>query len=97
MARAQNPSDFILLGDINSNYALPTSTLLSTIATVPLSQNPKSDSKALVLWGSYLNYGLNWKNFYRQLRNMYQLPATQYFMLIGIMLSDGHTSIQKKV
>jgi hypothetical protein len=26
---------------------------------------------------------------------MYQLPATQYFLLIGIMLSDGHISIQK--
>jgi LAGLIDADG DNA endonuclease family len=58
----------------------------------PLKQ---SDSKALVLRGSHLHYGLNWKNFNRQLRNMYQLPATQYFMLIGIMLSDGHISIQK--
>jgi hypothetical protein len=26
---------------------------------------------------------------------MYQLPATRYFMLIGIMLSDGYISIQK--
>jgi len=59
----------------------------------PLKQ---SDSKALVLWGSHLHYGLNWKNFNRQLRNVYQLPPTQYFMFIGIMLSDGHISIQKK-
>ena len=48
-----------------------------------------------MLWGSPLHYGLNWKNFNKQLRNMYQLPATQYFMLIGIMLSDGHIFIQK--
>lgn len=84
-------SDFSLLGEINSNYALPT--LLGTIATG--SKNLKSDSKDLVVWGSNLHYGLNWKNFNRQLRNMYQLPATQYFILIGIMLSDGHISIQK--
>ena len=33
----------------------------------------------------------------RQLRNMYQLPETPYFMLIGLMLSDGHISLQKSI
>lgn len=38
-----------------------------------------------------------WKNFNRILRNMYKLPTTQYSMLIGIMLSDGHISILKSI
>lgn len=87
--------DFTLLGDMNSNYALPTLIGMGSILTG--GSNPKSDSKALVLWGSNLHYGLNWKNFNRGLRNMYQLPATQYFMLIGIILSDGHISKQKSI
>jgi hypothetical protein len=45
MDQIKSSSDFTLLGDIKYNYALPT--LLGTIATG--GQNPKSDSKAIVL------------------------------------------------